>query len=150
MTLRTSSSSRFCARPGALPRLTAAALAGGLGLVGGSAAACIEIARPVHAAIAAPESTAAAAHRDWRAVVEALSDEQVGRMYVDCGNGTPEGRLGSGETALCSIVYEVLLERHFKGDFDALAAWSRSAAVLRPGSAPIDAGTPGKPVPPLP
>ena len=73
-----------------------------------------------------PTSEVAQAHGSVRAGIEALSMQEAKQFYLDCSRAAMRGRLGSGETAVCSIGYEVLLERHFGGDFYALLAWSRS------------------------
>jgi hypothetical protein len=68
-----------------------------------------------------------------RAGIEALSERDARQFYLDCSHAALRGRLGSGETAVCSIGYEVLLSRHFGGDFHALLAWSRSQPLRGDG-----------------
>ncbi len=57
--------------------------------------------------------------------VETLSDERLKAFYLRCSDVAIGRQLGSGEIALCSIGYEMLLKRSFGGDFTALLAWSR-------------------------
>jgi hypothetical protein len=57
--------------------------------------------------------------------LETLSDERLKAFYLRCSDAAVGGQLGSGEIALCSIGYEMLLKRSFGGDFMALLAWSR-------------------------
>jgi len=64
-----------------------------------------------------------------------LPADTVKQIYVQCSQQSLTRRLGDGEAALCSIVYDVLLTRHFGGDFHALLAWSRQQqhrAAVRP------------------
>ncbi len=68
-----------------------------------------------------------------RAGIEALSEREAKQFYLDCSHAALRGRLGSGETAVCSIGYDVLLRRHFGGDFHALLAWSRSQPLRGDG-----------------
>jgi hypothetical protein len=73
-----------------------------------------------------PVALATADHDAVRAGIEVLSEREAKQFYLDCSRAAVRGRLGSGETAVCSIGYDVLLKRHFGGDFHALLAWSRS------------------------
>ena len=54
-----------------------------------------------------------------------MSVDAVKSIYVQCSDQSVGRRLGGGEVAYCSTVYNVLLTRHFGGDFSALLAWSR-------------------------
>jgi hypothetical protein len=65
-------------------------------------------------------------HDSVRAGIEALSEREAKEFYLECSRAAMLGQLGTGETAVCSVSYEVLLRRHFGGDFHALLAWSRS------------------------
>lgn len=67
--------------------------------------------------------------------LERLSEAEVKQFYLGCSGAAMRGRLGGGETAACSVGYEVLLRRHFGGDFHALLAWSRSQPHDRRGAA---------------
>jgi hypothetical protein len=71
---------------------------------------------------------AAAAPDALRVRLEQLSETEVKQFYLGCSGAAMSGRLGGGETAACSVVYDVLLKRHFDGDFGALLAWSRGQA----------------------
>jgi len=61
-----------------------------------------------------------------RASIEELVERDVKRFYLGCSAAALRGTLDSAGTAACSIIYDVLLTRHFNGDFRALLAWSRS------------------------
>ena len=60
-----------------------------------------------------------------RGRLEGLTASQIKQVYLNCSNQAIERRLDGGEAARCSIAYDVLLKRHFGGNFDALLAWSR-------------------------
>jgi hypothetical protein len=60
-----------------------------------------------------------------RSRLDAMSVDAVKSIYVQCSDQSVGRRLGGGEVAYCSTVYNVLLTRHFGGDFSALLAWSR-------------------------
>lgn len=55
-----------------------------------------------------------------------LPEQGLKDFYLRCSRAADEGSLGSNEIALCSLGYEMLLNRAFGGDFFALLAWSRS------------------------
>jgi hypothetical protein len=57
--------------------------------------------------------------------LKTLSDERLKAFYLRCSDAAIGSQLGSGEIALCSIGYEMLLKRTFGGDFMALLGWSR-------------------------
>lgn len=59
-------------------------------------------------------------------LLETISESQLKESYLRCSDAAVAGALQSGEIAVCSIVYEQLLERAFGGDFMALLSWSRS------------------------
>lgn len=61
-----------------------------------------------------------------RARLEQLGEREIKSLYRICARQAIERRLGSGEIAHCSVVYEVLLARHFGGNFRALLTWSRA------------------------
>lgn len=75
-----------------------------------------------------PTAGAAAAADPIRGRIERLSMLEAKQFYLDCSRSAMRGRLDGASTALCSIGYDVLLKRHFGGDFHALLAWSRSQA----------------------
>ena len=77
--------------------------------------------------VEAGESTRTSAHA--ARLVSAFRDvpeQELKSFYRNCSRAAVAGSLSSGEIALCSIGYEVLLQRAFDGDFRALLAWSRS------------------------
>lgn len=63
-----------------------------------------------------------------RRLLDAMSADDVKALYLECSGDATQRRLGSGEVVFCSIVYDVLLKRHFDGSFDALLAWSKQTA----------------------
>jgi hypothetical protein len=63
--------------------------------------------------------------------LETLSDERLKAFYLGCSDAATARQLGSGEIALCSIGYEMLLKRSFGGDFMALLAWSKQHGSAR-------------------
>jgi len=60
-----------------------------------------------------------------RARIERLSEHETKLFYLGCSRAAARGGLASGERTVCSVGYDVLLKRHFGGDFEALLAWSR-------------------------
>lgn len=60
-----------------------------------------------------------------RARIEQLGADELKAIYRHCAREAVAQRLGNGEIALCSVAYEVLLHKHFAGEFLALLAWSR-------------------------
>lgn len=60
-----------------------------------------------------------------RARIESLSEHEAKQFYLGCSRAAMRGRLDSGQTAVCSVGYDVLLKRHFGGEFEALLTWSR-------------------------
>lgn len=48
------------------------------------------------------------------------------RVFRDCAALAGETMLDGGSAARCSVAYEALLRRSFRGDFHALLAWWRS------------------------
>lgn len=73
-----------------------------------------------------------------RARIERLSEREIKQFYLGCSSAAMRGRLGGGETQACSVGYEVLLQRHFGGDFHSLLAWSRSQPDAGDGRSSID------------
>jgi hypothetical protein len=82
-------------------------------------------------ATAAPESPSAGYDRaavtldPVRVRLEQLGEREIKSLYRICSRHAIERRLGSGDIAQCSVVYEVLLAQYFGGNFRALLAWSR-------------------------
>lgn len=56
--------------------------------------------------------------------LERASDADLKSFYLHCSQAGRRS-LGMGGVAVCSIGYELLLQRTFGGDFYALLAWSR-------------------------
>jgi hypothetical protein len=75
---------------------------------------------------------AAASLESSRARLNAMSADAIKTLYGQCSQEAIERRLGGGEVAFCSIVYQVLLERHFGGNFESLLAWSRQQRAAGP------------------
>lgn len=62
------------------------------------------------------------------ATIRQLSEPDLEAFYVRCARAAMQGALSGAEIALCSVGYELLLARSFKGDFIAFLAWSRGHA----------------------
>lgn len=60
------------------------------------------------------------------AAVQKLSDAELKEFYLHCTRAAVRGQLGTGEIALCSTGYELLLRRAFHGNFQTLLEWRRS------------------------
>jgi hypothetical protein len=60
------------------------------------------------------------------AAVQRLSESDLKAFYVQCSSAAMRRGLGGGDIALCSVGYELLLKRAFRGDFLALLMWSKS------------------------
>lgn len=69
-----------------------------------------------------------------RGQLEALPAEVIKQRYLACSDEATERRMSGGQAALCSTIYDVLLKRHFGGDFGALYAWSRRQPAARSGA----------------
>lgn len=61
-----------------------------------------------------------------RDTIERFSESEIKAFYARCSDEAAERKLDGGEAMLCSVGYEVLLRKHFSGNFDLLLAWSRS------------------------
>jgi hypothetical protein len=61
-----------------------------------------------------------------RARLERLSERDMKLFYSRCSQEGLSRRLDGGEAIACSIGYDVLLKKHFAGDFERLLHWSRS------------------------
>src|SRR5688572_8292255 len=73
-----------------------------------------------------PASAEVSNHLDVVAIEQQVStqlrtttEDELKGAYSDCSREAMRRGLGSGEAALCSIVYETLLTRVFGGDFEA-------------------------------
>lgn len=63
---------------------------------------------------------------EWmRAQLEGMPETEVKAFYARCSDASIGRRLDGGEAMACSIGYEVLLQKHFGGDFERFLAWSR-------------------------
>jgi len=60
------------------------------------------------------------------AAIHELSEPDLKAFYARCSSLAVQQALGGPEIALCSVGYELLLNRSFQGDFYAFLAWSRS------------------------
>lgn len=91
--------------------------------------ATVALAAAVGAAQAQP------AHDD----VRHLSVDDLKRGYLACHDASTRRVLGMGEVMHCSVIYEVLKQRAFGGDFERLLAWARAqpprTAAARAGPA---------------
>lgn len=61
-----------------------------------------------------------------RARLEQLSEQEMKAFYTRCSQAGIERHLDGGEAMACSVGYDVLLNKHFDGDFERLLTWSRS------------------------
>ena len=61
-----------------------------------------------------------------RTAIERLSQHEIMAFYARCADEVAGRKLAAGEVMICSIVYDVLLNKHFSGNFDQLLAWSRA------------------------
>jgi hypothetical protein len=59
---------------------------------------------------------------------EDMSADEIKATYLACSAEAVRRHLGGDEITFCSTVYDVLLTRHFGGNFDSLLAWSRQQA----------------------
>ena len=57
---------------------------------------------------------------------ERLPERCLKRLFHDCAAVAGESMLDGGSAARCSVAYEALLRRSFRGDFQALMTWWRS------------------------
>ena len=67
-----------------------------------------------------------------RDALEQLSEHELKTFYSRCSQESVERRLDGGEAMACSISYDVLLNKHFSGDFKNLVAWSRDLTKSAP------------------
>lgn len=74
-----------------------------------------------------PTPVGAPAGDAMRIRLETMDERDLKRFYVRCSQQGIERRLDGGEAMTCSVGYDVLLKKHFGGDFQRLLAWSRSA-----------------------
>ena len=73
-------------------------------------------------------------HDPVRTAMERLSEHEIKAFYVRCSQEVTERKLDGADVMICSVGYDVLLKKHFSGNFDLLLAWSRAQYMrLRPG-----------------
>lgn len=77
-------------------------------------------------AVQAGESGPAGQERGLDTALRELPEQDLKRLYLQCGRAATPGSIGRAGIVLCSVAYEILLKRTFGGDFFALLAWSRS------------------------
>jgi hypothetical protein len=68
-------------------------------------------------------------HDPLRARLERLSEQEMKSFYVRCSQAGIARHLDGGEAMACSVGYDVLLQKHFAGDFHRLLDWSRSGSA---------------------
>jgi hypothetical protein len=74
-----------------------------------------------------PGSAAPADHGDAvRQAMERLPAAKLKAFYGSCSQEGIERRLDGADAMACSIGYDVLLNKHFAGDFARFLAWSRA------------------------
>ena len=61
-----------------------------------------------------------------RSAMERLSEREIKALYMRCSLEAVERNLDGGEAMICSVGYDVLLRKHFSGNFDSLLTWSRA------------------------
>ena len=83
------------------------------------------LAPSVHARAPGHAVDAVAVESRLVAQLERLPEQDLKSFYLRCSRAASQHALGSGEIALCSQGYEILLKRIFGGDFFALLAWSQ-------------------------
>jgi hypothetical protein len=64
--------------------------------------------------------------------IRELSDSRLKELYLRCGALASQRRLDPAEIAVCSVDSDALLTRVFKGDFEALLSWAKTAAAFAP------------------
>jgi hypothetical protein len=64
-----------------------------------------------------------------RGRLERLSEHEMKMLYARCSQESIERRLDGGEAMACSIGYDILLKKHFAGDFERFLLWSRSGSA---------------------
>lgn len=57
---------------------------------------------------------------------EGLSEDCLKSMFMHCSAASEKNVLGMGTVMACSVAYEALLKRVFRGDFEKLLAWWRT------------------------
>jgi hypothetical protein len=100
--------------------------------------AAVGTVNPAHAAADEVGATAAGveniarlhgAQEMIREHLEQLSEHDIKLFYVRCSQEVLDRRLDGGEAMACSIGYDILLKKHFAGDFEQLLLWSRATSA---------------------
>jgi hypothetical protein len=69
--------------------------------------------------------------------IRQLPDAELKKRYLACSHASEQGGLARLEVRACSVVYDALLTRTFRGDYEALRAWSTPGrAVVARTTAP--------------
>ena len=66
-----------------------------------------------------------------RESMERLPAAELQAFYFSCSQEGVERRLDGAGAMACSIGYDVLLNKHFSGDFERFIAWSRTQRQAR-------------------
>jgi hypothetical protein len=74
-------------------------------------------------------------------------EKEAEKIFWDCEGMSQVGILNVEDAAVCSVAYETLLKRKFRGDFSALMTWwSREKPIRVTGSVDAMVGSPlGRP-----
>lgn len=67
--------------------------------------------------------------------IRQLPDEELKKRYLACADASEQAVLARLEVRACSVVYDALLTRTFRGNYEALRAWSTPdrSVVVRTG-----------------
>ncbi len=84
--------------------------------------AAVAASQPVQPKVALPTAGDSVAER-FLPEVKAMGMPELEKTYWMCEGETKTGMLDLGDGASCSIVYEELKLRKFKGDFNAFMTW---------------------------
>jgi hypothetical protein len=76
-------------------------------------------------AAAQPSLSAWSDRERVRVRLEGLSEPDLKFVYLRCSEASEQGLLTFEEAARCSLAHEVLKQRVFRGDFQALLSWWR-------------------------
>jgi len=68
-----------------------------------------------------PQSTGTISLEEW---IHRMPEIQLRKLYLRCARASEQRRLDGDEMFACSVGQEALLARYFRGDFEALQAWS--------------------------
>jgi hypothetical protein len=59
-----------------------------------------------------------------------LPDEDLKKRYLACSHASEQRTLAPADVRACSVVYDALLTRTFRGSYEALRAWSTPDSAL--------------------